>query len=247
MMGSAFKTREDVLTTATLLPRNWAIENFQYVLTETAFPGFIWNSFLISLASGILCVLISALAGYSISRYKGKGFTMFTSSMLVLQMFPLILLSIPLFIILASFGLTDSKTGIILLYVTFFTPFSIWMFKSYFDAIPFELEEQAYIDGATKIRAIWSIVLPLVAPAVATIMIFVYVLSWNEYLIASLFLRSDNVKTISVGMQIFFLQFSQDWASIQAAATIALVPPLLFILFAEKYLIRGMTAGAIKG
>ena len=247
MVGSAFKNREDVLTTTELLPRNPSIENFVGVIYNTNYTSYLTNSIVVSLVTGMLCVIIAAFAGYSISRYKGKVFSFFSSSLLILQMFPLILISIPLFIILANMNLVDTRLGMILLYVTFFTPFSVWMFKSYFDAIPYQLEESAFIDGANKFRAMVSIVLPLVTPAIATIMIFVFILSWNEYLLASLFLRSEASKTVSVGMQVFFQQFSVDWASVQAAATIMALPPFIFILFAEKHLIRGMTAGALKG
>lgn len=247
MLGTSFKTRQEVMSTTSLLPSKPTIQNFAYVMQGTKYSVFIFNSFSISLITGLLCVGMAALAGYALSRFRGKIFSGFSTFLLMIQMFPLIMITIPLFIILRNLRLIDTIWGVILLYTTFFLPFSIWMFKSYFDAIPYELEESAQMDGAGRLRSLVLIVLPIAVPAVSTIMIFVFILCWNEFLLASLFLKKDVIKTISLGMQLFFTQYSIDWASVQTAATIASLPAFVFILIAQKYLVRGMSSGALKG
>lgn len=247
MVGTALKSRQEALSSSALLPKEFHFENFIYVLGQTTFSRNLLNSFLVAIVVTLSCIIVSSLAGYAISRFKSRFMSMYSTLLLVLQMFPGVLLLIPLFIIYKSLGLIDNTWSVILSYTTANLPFSIWMLKGFFDTIPFELEESAMIDGSSQFRAYYSIVLPISMPGISTVGIFTFINAWNEYMLASIFLRSDEVQTLTVGLEKFVLQYSSDWASLMAASTIATIPTLIFLLFAQKYLIEGLTAGAVKG
>jgi ABC-type glycerol-3-phosphate transport system permease component len=247
MVGTALKSRQEALSSSALLPREFHFENFIYVLGRTTFSRNLLNSFLVAIIVTLSCIIVSSLAGYAISRFKSRFMSMYSTLLLVLQMFPGVLLLIPLFVIYKSLGLIDNTWSVILSYTTMNLPFSIWMLKGFFDTIPFELEESAMIDGSSQFRAYYSIVLPISMPGISTVGIFTFINAWNEYMLASIFLRSDEVQTLTVGLEKFVLQYSSDWASLMAASTIATIPTLIFLLFAQRYLIEGLTAGAVKG
>jgi ABC-type glycerol-3-phosphate transport system permease component len=154
---------------------------------------------------------------------------------------------IPLFVLFRSFNMIDSYYTVIILYLTVHLPFAIWMYKGFFDSIPKDLEEAAWMDGCTRLGGFLRIVLPVSGPGIAAVAIFSFLFSWNEYMIANVFLRNEEYMTIPVGLQMFMQQFSTDWGSLTAAATIAMLPVLVFFLFVQKYMIYGAVAGSVKG
>jgi ABC-type glycerol-3-phosphate transport system permease component len=162
-------------------------------------------------------------------------------------MFPLILALIPLFIIFKDAGLVNTYYSVILVYTVLNLAFATWMFEGFFDAIPRELEEAAFVDGCSRFRTLTRIVLPLSGPGTAAVTIFTFLLCYNEFLIASIFLRDPNTMTIPVGIQMFMQQYSTDWGSLMAAASLASIPTIIFFLFVQKYMVQGVVAGAVKG
>ncbi len=247
MILNSFQRTEQILTGSGLIPRAVTLANYRYLSSRTPFWTYFGNSVAIALGGTLLSILAAALAGYSLSRFRSAVITGYSRLLLMVQMFPLILALIPLFILFRELSLVNTRTSVILLYTVVHLPFATWMFKAFFDAIPRELEEAAQIDGASRLQAFWRIVLRLSGPGVAAVTIFSFLFSYNEYLIASIFLRDENKMTIPVGIQMFMQQYATDWGSLMAAATLAMLPTFVFFLFVQRYMVYGAVAGAVKG
>lgn len=250
MVGTSIKTKAAATSTYGLFPStldDLSIENFQNVLTKTDFLLNIWNSVIVSVTVTVVCIMCASLAGYAISRFRGKFFKGYAVSLLLLQMFPIMLMLMPLYMIYIDLGLTNTLWSLIISYTTSNLAFAIWMLKGFFDSLPRDLEGAAAVDGCTQFSAFIRIIMPLTLPGVASVSIFTMLNAWNEYTLASVFIRKDAIMTMTLGLQNFVSQNGADWASLMAAATLATIPTLLFVLFAQRYLIEGMTAGAVKG
>lgn len=247
MIINSLKSNTEILTSSSFFPNQLTFENYQHLHTKTMFWTQMGNSFIVTFFGTLLSIVIAAFAGYAISRFRSRVLTGFSRILLLLQMFPIILALIPLFIMFRNLGLINTHFTVILLYTTLHLPFSIWMYKGYFDAIPTELEDAASIDGCTGIQTFFRIILPISGPGIAAVAIFSFLFSWNEYLIANVFLRDEQLMTIPVGIQLFMQQYGTDWGSLTAAATLTMVPVFVFFLFVQKYFIAGSAAGAVKG
>ncbi len=247
MVLTAFKTRTEALTSRALLPEHWSVESIITVLTKSNFALNMWNSFKVSICVTILCILIAIMAGYAISRFRGRIFSAYTTFMLILQLFPGVLMLIPLFITFKTLGLNDTHWALILAYTAGQMPFSIWLLKGFFDSIPFDIEQAGMIDGCSQFGAFWRLILPISMPGVSTVAIFTFINAWGEFTQASVFIRTTSLETMSIGLQSFKQQFTTDWPSMMAASALCTVPTLAFLLIAQKYLIRGMSAGSVKG
>ena len=247
MIGTALKTNRATMTTFTLFPRQFDISTFKTVLLESPFGINLINSLYIATTVTIACIIIASFAGYAISRFKGLFFSVYSILLLALQMIPRVLLLIPLFILFKHLNLIDTSLSVMISYTAIGLPFSTWMLKGFFDTIPISLEESAMIDGCSRFQSYYKIVLPLAAPGIASVGIFTFILAWNEYLFASVFLRSESNRTITIGLERFVQQYSSQWAELMSASTLATIPAIIILLFAQKYLIRGLTAGSVKG
>ena len=249
MLGTAFKERVQAMTSASILPGRgeWHVDSFQAVIGSTAFLHSLLNTVYVAVMVTIFCILIASLAGYAISRFRGAVFSGYAVFLLLLQMFPIMLLLMPLFLIYQRLGLINSLWSVVISYTTLNLAFSIWMLKGFFDTIPRELEHAAMVDGCTRFSAWLRVVVPVSLPGIGTVAIFTFINAWNEYTLASIFLRRNEVFTATVALQQFVLQFGADWPLLMAASTIAVAPTVIFLFFAQKLLIQGMTAGAVKG
>lgn len=250
MLGTAIKRREVALSTISLFPQSWediSFGSFYTVIFETTFMRNVLNSVIVSVGVTAVCIVVASFAGYAISRFKGAYFKCYSVFLLLLQMFPTMLLLIPLYVIYNQLELINTLWSVGISYTTMNLAFCIWMLKGFFDSIPRDLEGAAVVDGCSQFGAFIKIIMPLALPGIATVAIFTVLNAWNEYTLASIFLRRDAVMTITVGLQRFVQQNGADWPNLMAAATIATIPTALFMLFAQKYLIEGMTAGAVKG
>lgn len=245
---NAFRTTAEILSTTNIIPQHPTFANFIYLNDRTNFWGFFASSMIVSIIGTIVSILCAAGAGYTLSRYHHRSFVRnYSSGLMMVQMFPLILALIPLFIIFHSVGLVNTYWSVILVYTVLNLPFATWMFEGFFDAIPRELEEAAYMDGCSRFQSLTKIVLPLSGPGTAAVTIFTFLLCYNEYLIANIFLRDPDTMTIPVGIQMFMQQYSTDWGSLMAAACLASIPTIVFFLFVQKYMVQGVVAGAVKG
>jgi multiple sugar transport system permease protein len=230
-----------------LWPSRTSLEHFRFVLAHSEFPLFFRNSLIVSSGTAVSVTLISGAGGYGLSRFGFRGKPLLVSLMLITQMFPLVMLVAPMFRLLAPLGLTNSLTGLVIVYTAFNTPFATFLMQSFFDAIPRELEEAAMIDGATRFGAFRRIILPLTLPGIAATGGFVFTAAWSELLFALMLNSSSQASTFPVGLLSFVSKFSVDFGQMMAAGVLALIPACLFFLLIQRYLVRGLTAGAVKG
>ncbi len=245
---NAFRSTTEILSTTSIIPQHPTLANFAYLNDHTNFWGFFVSSMVVSIIGTIISIICAAAAGYTLSRYHARRVVRgYSRALMIVQMFPIILALIPLFIIFKDAGLVNTYWSVILVYTVLNLPFATWMFEGFFDAIPRELEEAAYVDGCSRSQTLMRIILPLSGPGTAAVTIFTFLLCYNEYLIANIFLRDPDTMTIPVGIQMFMQQYSTDWGSLMAAACLASVPTIVFFLFVQKYMVQGVVAGAVKG
>jgi ABC-type glycerol-3-phosphate transport system permease component len=247
MILNSFQTTEQMLMNKSALPQVFSLANYDFLLKRTAYLSFLANSLFIAAISTIGTLVASAFAGYALSRYTTRSMTIYSSLLLMVQMFPIIMALIPLFVIFRWLGLINNALSVIIIYTVVHLPFATWMFRSFFDAIPMELEEAAMIDGCSRFQAFLRVVLPLSGPGAAAVAIFSTLFSYNEFFVASIFLRDESKMTVPVGVQMFMQQYATDWGSLMAAATVTMVPTFIVFLFVQKYMISGGIAGSVKG
>jgi multiple sugar transport system permease protein len=207
---------------------------------------YFWNSFYVSLLSTILGVVIAVPAAYAFSRFRFPGRSLLFFSVLVRNMFPAVVFLMPLFLLMRWLGLVNTHGSLILTYLTFGLPLSIWLLKGFFDNIPIQLEQAARIDGATRFQAFLLIVLPLSTPGIIATSIFSFIGAWNEYVYAYTLLSKQESMTLPVGIQRFFTEFATDWPGLMAATFLMSVPVVVLFLVLQKYFVRALTEGAVK-
>ena len=227
------------------LPSSTTFEHYRTLIQRTSFPVNLLNSLIIACGAVLLGLATSVPAAYSFSRFRFAGRRTLMTSFLVINMFPIVLLIIPLFVLMRTLGLIDTFLGVIIGHSTFSIPFSIWMLASYFNAIPKDLDEAATIDGASRLQTIRLVVLPLVMPGIVTTAIYVFITSWNEYLFAMM-LSGETVRPVTVALQLFIGEFTVQWGILTAGGTIIALPVTILFLFVQKRLVGGLTAGAVK-
>ena len=245
MIGTALKPFGGYMSDTSLFPLKPDLSMINKVLFSTSFGQYLWNSVIIALAVVAFCVVFASCAGYALSRCRGKVFSGYIVFLLILQMFPLVLVLIPLFWIFKTLGLVDNQLSVAISYIAINLPFATWMLKGFFDSI--SIEKAAFIDGMGPAQSFLKIMLPLSLPGIATVAIFTFNNCWNEYMLASVFLRSNELQTMTIGLQMFQVQNNADWSTMMAASTIALIPSIIFLVFMQKYIVQGLTAGAVKG
>ena len=238
----------DRLRAITPWPKQVSASNFRSLFTDQPFARWLLNSAIVAGATTVLGVFLSSTAAYAFSRFRFPGRRAGLMSFLVSQMFPGTLMLIPLYIIIVQWlGLGSTYIGLVLIYTVTAIPFCVWMMKGYFDTIPKELEESALIDGASQAMIFFRIVLPLAKPAVAVTALFSFMTGWNEFIQAATFMNKEAMYTGPVGLRFFVGGFSQQWGYFAAGSIVAAIPVVLLFLFLQKYLVSGLTAGAVKG
>lgn len=220
------------------------LEHYKAVLFNSNFPKYIFNSFIISVTVVVIVLIVGGMAGYSLARYNFKRKKDFLFFVLTTRMGPPVAFALPFYILFIKLHLIDTYIGLVLIYILSSLAFGIWMSYGFFKDIPVSLEEAARIDGATKLQTIRKVVLPLAAPGLLATGILIFILTWNEYFYAFILTRL-NVKTFPVHLPSFFGAYQIDWGQMFAASTIATLPVLLFGILIQKYLVRGLTFGAI--
>jgi multiple sugar transport system permease protein len=228
-------------------PSRASLDHYAFVLEHSDFPKFFKNSVIVSASTAFIVTILASLAGYALSRFAFRGKYWIVVLMLLTQMFPLVMLVAPIFKMLSPLGLTNSLTGLVIVYVAFNVPFATFLMQSFFDGIPKDLEEAAMIDGATRFRAFRQIILPLTLPGIAATLGFVFTAAWSELLFALMLISGADSSTFPVGLLSFVSKFSVDFGQMMAAGVLALIPACLFFLLIQRYLVQGLTAGAVKG
>jgi multiple sugar transport system permease protein len=230
-----------------ILPSRFVLNNYINLFTKTHFLSYFFNSVLVGVVATPLTLMIATPAAYSLTRFRYRGRNFYAGFILFSYMVPLLLLGIPMFIIMSYLGILNTRVSLILSYVAFSLPFCMWMLRSFFLSIPLALEEAAMVDGASRLGALVRIVLPLSRPGLISCGIFTFVLVWNEYTLALLFIRSETLKTLPIGIAAFIGTTAYEWGYILSAIIMMTFPILIAFIFVQRALIRGFLVGATKG
>jgi multiple sugar transport system permease protein len=230
---------------------DWFASNPTYshyisVFTEYPFLKYLWNSTIVAGITTAYTVFVAAFAAYAIARLEFKGKTLFLGVVLSVSMFPQIATISPIYLFLRNIGLTNSYLGLIIPYTTFALPLSIWLLVTFFRKIPFDLEEAARIDGASRMQTYFKVVLPLAVPGVFTTAILVFIAAWNEFLFSLTINTDESFKTVPVGIAMFRGQYTIPWGEISAATVIVTVPLVVLVLLFQRRIVAGLTSGSVK-
>ena len=234
-------------------PTSITLEHFARVLGSRdsignyLFPIQLFNSLVVSVATTLVGIVLSTTAGYAFSRFSFPGKQAGMKAFLVTQMFPGVVMAVPLYILMDTLGLLNSMMGLTLVYSTTSVPFSVWMLKGYFDTIPRDLEEAALVDGASQWTIFTRIVVPLAAPAIVVTALFSFMTAWNEFILAATFLSGERHMTLPTVLYSYVDENSTDWPPFAAGAIIVSLPVMALFFFLQKHLVGGLTAGGVKG
>jgi len=225
----------------------FTLENFSSVFANTDVVLWLQNSLLVTLGTVIVSVIVAAPAGYVLSRGRSRAVSGYSLLLFVFQSLPVITSVIPLFILFANLGLVDNLGGLMIVYVASAMAVATWMMAAYMDSIPISLEEAAWIDGASLFRGFVQVVLRNSLPGVLSTAIFTFLVAWNDYLVAIVFLRSATAFTLPLGVQSFFQQNTTDWGGVMAVAVVMMIPPVLIFVLLNKYFSVGGIGGSLAG
>ncbi|MCB9780407.1 MAG: sugar ABC transporter permease [Alphaproteobacteria bacterium] len=235
------------------IPTEITLQNFADVVGTTDATGAwlfgrqLFNSLFVSLVTSVVGIALACTAGYGLSRWAFPGRDAGMALFLITQMFPGVVMAIPLYILLDELGLLDSLTGLALVYATTAIPFCTWNLKGYFDTIPRDLEEAALMDGASRWTTFWRIILPLARPALVVTGLFSFMTAWNEFILAATFMGDERSFTLPVVLQSYVGDFGTEWGRFAAGAILVSVPVMLLFFTLQRYLVEGLTAGSVKG
>lgn len=249
MVLSALKPKAEIrVADPSFLIKNPTFENFRKVLFDTGFIGFMKNSFVVAAISTVISLIIAIFAGYALSRYSRQGFVKYTHiGMLISQMVPGVLLLVPLYLIMQNLKLLDSYYSLILAYTTFVIPLCTFMMSSFFDTVPYSLEEAAEVDGCGKIRTIFTIIIPVSIPSIISTGLYAFINAWNEFMFGYTFISVDKYKTITPAIMLYRGANVTDWGGLMATSVLAVLPITIIFLLLQKYYISGLMSGSVKG
>ncbi|HET9661451.1 MAG TPA: carbohydrate ABC transporter permease [Thermomicrobiales bacterium] len=252
MISTSFKTQLGALQfPLKWIPTNPTLDNYTRLLDPGSdlgrtFLRYMGNSLFVSTATTIIGVAVAVPAAYAFSRFRFPGKNALFYGVLLRNMFPAVIFLIPLFIFMRNLHLVNSYWSLIITYLTFGLPLSIWLLKGFYDNIPVQLEQAARIDGASRFQAFVRIVMPLSAPGIVATAIYSFILAWNEYVYALTFINDQDKLTVPVGLQRFFTEYVANWPGLMAAAFLMSVPVVVMFLVLQKYFVRALTEGAVK-
>jgi multiple sugar transport system permease protein len=245
---TSFKTDLQIQQyTSIFWPEPWTLGQFQTLLTKTPYLLWFRNTVIVAVSSTVVSVSLAALAGYALARLKFTGANTITTVLLITYLLPGSLLFIPLYRILTNLGIINTYAALIATYPTFLMPFATWVMLGYYRSIPEDLEDAAMIDGSTRLGAFWRITLPLAAPALLSVTLFAFTNAWNEFLFAFVFITSERLKTLPIGLQLLVFGDIYPWGQLMSASLLMAIPVMVIYIYAQRYLVEGLTAGSVKG
>ncbi len=244
---SSLKTPPEVIRyPPTLVPQTFTLQNFQKLFASTDYPRYLLNSLTIALGTTLITVPMATLASYAVYRLEFPGRFLLLRLLVGTYVFPSILLLIPLFQIMAQFGLINSLWSLVVVNVTFTAPFSVWLMRAFLESVPYELEEAAALDGADFFQVLWYVIFPILRPGMATISIFTFITVWTEYPFASQLIIEHAKRPLPVGLASIIGQYQIDWGLLAAGAVFMALPVVILFAFVGRYFVEGLTAGALK-
>jgi ABC-type glycerol-3-phosphate transport system permease component len=232
---------------ATLIPRQPTLESYQPLFTKTPFLKYVRNSTIIAVVTTVTSLVFGCLGAYAIARLRFPGRAMIARGLVFTYLVPPSLLFIPLFAVMSALRLVDTHEGLILAYLGFTVPFASWLLMGYFRSVPVELEESALVDGCTRLQTLVRIILPMSLPALAVVAFFSFTQAWNEFLYATVFVNSVEVRTITTGLSNFIIEDVFFWGPMMGAAVLSAIPPVVIYLVFQRWVVKGLTLGAVKG
>ncbi len=247
ILASSFKPANRIRSSEIKFIDQPTLENYRAVLTETEFPVWFMNSVVTAAFTMLFGVFMAASAGYALSRFNFPGRRSLMWTFLITQMFPVAILIVPIYTIMANLGLINTLTSLVIAYCTVAVPFCTWMLKGYFDTIPRELDEAAALDGLGPFQTFYRVILPLARPGLAVTMFYTFLTAWSEIAYATAFLQTKDKFTLGYGLQTFVPQFNQRWEYLTPSAILVLIPAALIFMYAQRHLVSGLAAGATKG
>ncbi|MEN3540500.1 carbohydrate ABC transporter permease [Microbispora sp. ZYX-F-249] len=243
---TSLKPRDGWLSSELELFNQPSLTNYARVLGDTEFPLWLLNSVLAAGLTMVLGVFVAATTGYAISRFRFPGHRGVMWLLLVTQMFPVAILIVPLYNLMAGLGLLNQVPGLVAAYLTVAVPFCAWMMKSYFDTIPREIDQAGLVDGLTPFGTFWRVVLPLARPSLAVTAFYCFMTAWGEVAYATVFMSQEEKRTLAVGLQQFVGQHWSDWGLLTASAVLIAIPAAVVFLLVQRHLVAGLTSGATK-
>lgn len=248
IVTTSFKSNKEIYSqTAGILPTTFTWQHYDTILNGKNFFTYMKNSLMVSTLTTLAAMVIGVTAAYAISRLSFRGRTFMARTTIVTYLVPGSLVFIPLYQIAYQLNLTNKAVGLVVIYLVGSVPFCTWLAISYFNGIPFELEEAALVDGATRLQALVRIIMPLAAPALAVIALYAFTQSWNEFLFALLLISRDSQKTIPAGLAGLINGDTFQWGALMAGALLSSLPPLLIYVLAQRWVVSGLAGGAVKG
>lgn len=229
-----------------LLPGPYSWQGYKTILSLTDFPTYYLNSILIAVCTTAVTVAVVTPMAYALVRSRLPGMMLMVRAMLFAYMFPALLLAIPIYIFLVKIGLDDTRLSLILTHSTFTLPLGVWLMWGFFKNFPFEVEESAFIDGCSRLQAIYRIIMPLTLPGVLTVVLFAFVLSWSDFVFSLILITSDELKTLPYGLASIDDAYDANWGELMAGSTMICLPLLALFAFLSRYFIRGLSMGAVK-
>ena len=248
MLATSLKKDKEIYGfEATLVPRQPNLDAYRRLFAQTPFVKYLVNSTIIAVSTTAASLVLGCLGAYALARLRFPGRRLIARGLIFSYLVPPALLFIPLFTVMSTLNLIDTRHGLTLVYLSFTLPFCTWLLLGYFRSVPLELEEAALVDGCSRMSALVRIILPMSLPALAVVAFFSFTQAWNEFLYANVFVNSVDVRTITTGLTLFVVEDVFFWGPMMGAACLATIPPVLIYLIFQRWVVKGLTLGAVKG
>lgn len=247
MVSTAFKAEEDLFSSPPkFLPRIPTLSNFQQAL-QPKFIRYFMNSFIVTIGTTIIVIAVSLFSSYAFSRLRFKGRKFLLKIIIFTQLFPLIVIIIPIYILYNKTHIVNTHMSLIIAYLAFTVPVGVWMLRGFFKGIPYNLEEAAMVDGCTRFTAFIRVVLPLARPGISATAVYIYIVTWQEFMFALTMLTGEKMRTLPVGILDFIRQYGVNWGGLMALSTLITIPVFILFLVLQRQFISGLTQGSVKG
>ncbi|MDD9268229.1 carbohydrate ABC transporter permease [Paenibacillus sp. GCM10023248] len=228
-------------------PEQFTLQNYINIFKVSKFNVYIANSLLVSITSALIVIVIAICSAYVLARFRFRGHKQIMLGFFVTQMLPGFIALAPLYMLMSNMHLLNHRISLILMYTVSLIPFSTIMLRGFFQRIPSNLEEAALIDGCSQLSALMRVIIPIMLPGISSMFIFAFVQNWNELFLAVMFIDNESLKTLPVAMNSFILKFNVDWGSMSAGTVLSVLPTILLFALAQRFIVEGLTQGAVKG